>query len=188
MVVTVVVVAIPAAVPIAMIVAVVVATIVTVAVVAVIVTVTVVAGNRVFPAADAHKVPASRDPIATRVVAGDPLIPRSRAWRNVGRRSADVYAPFGRFGGRSRQAQSTSNNCCTQHPLRHAFHEDLRPTRPALFNRFERRILSGSCGEAWLLLPSQVAGYVLIKHWFFRRLRKWREINGHNFLAGGVSN
>jgi PIN domain nuclease of toxin-antitoxin system len=46
----------------------------------------------------AHKVPASRHPIAAAVIARNPFISRSRAWRNIGHRSADIHSELGRLG------------------------------------------------------------------------------------------
>src|SRR3954453_5962539 len=85
----------------------------------------VVPGYRI---ADTHERPASRNPISIGIVAGCPFISRSRAWRHIGRRSADVDTPLGRLGRRCRHAQSPSHYRCTQHPLRHAFHRTLHPT------------------------------------------------------------
>jgi hypothetical protein len=51
--------------------------------------------------------------------------------------------------------------------------------------------LSGFSGEAWFLPPLHVAGYVLIKHWLFRRLRhlrknKWAQLFEIGRVQGGL--
>jgi hypothetical protein len=136
---------------------------------------------------DADKRPASRNPVAVRVVPGHPLIPRPRTGRNIGRRSADIYTPVGCLRRRCRQAQSTRNYRCTQHPVRHAFHQNppshlTRAFRVTPSNETpvreepdrKDRIRSGCLGRlASCRLP--LAGYVLIKHSFFRRLRAYPE-------------
>jgi hypothetical protein len=117
---------------------------------------------KAIPVPKAGKVPPAGNPISIGLVAGDPDIPRSRAGRNIGHRSARINPKFGRLGRRRSQAQSASYHRCTQHPIPHAAH---KPSVPA-----GAPASSGRPGfpavEVCLLLPLRRAGYVLFQQWF----------------------
>jgi hypothetical protein len=91
---------IPPVIVVAVVIAVTIAMIIPVADVAMIVPIAVVAVHAVEVVAvpRAHKVPASRHPIAAAAIARNPFISRSRAWRNIGHRSADIHSELGRLG------------------------------------------------------------------------------------------
>jgi hypothetical protein len=111
---------------------------------------TLIAPNHRSAIPETSEVPPARNPVAVRIVAGDPYIPRSRAGRNVSRRSARIDPKFSCLGCRCSQSQSASHHGCAQHPIPHAVH---KPSILAALNAGR----SGFCSLEACLLPHRRA-------------------------------
>ena len=73
------------------------------------------------------KLPASGNPVATRLIARDPEVSRSGTGRHISHRPADVNSKLSRLGRHCSRAQSSDHHSRSKHPTPHVVHNSSVP-------------------------------------------------------------